>query len=273
MRAPYLCLMALLPLAACGATAGSPERSAPPTEAPTGSAGSSAEIVLDFDHVTAEFGSVLPDVRNAGSARVRTEVTTANGGRVRLAPGAGDGGALRLPAYGGSPEAPSAALLVWDTADALSPGERDFSFGATFQLDEVSEGDPSDNGDNLMQRGLFADTAQLKLQLDHGVPSCRVAGSDGAVVVAWPGPIERGRWLAVRCTRVGGLLTLAVTDPVSGSPEGEERQERGDIGTVEFASDVPFAIGAKVLAGGALPTSATDQFNGVIDDVFVAVPG
>jgi hypothetical protein len=62
------------------------------------------------------------------------------------------------------------------------PGSRDFEFGAGFSLDTKSTGDHADNGDNLIQRGLFGDKAQYKIQVDKGKVSCRIKGSGGAQV-------------------------------------------------------------------------------------------
>jgi len=257
----------LLLLAACG-LADDPADSSPP---PTSTPGATVQLLLDFDRIPAEFDTLLPEAENAGSAQVRTEVSTAHSGRIRLAPDPQGGGAARFPAYDGTEAAPVAALLVWDATEGeLSPGERDFTFGATFALDELSEGADSDNGDNLVQRGLYADAQQLKIQVDHGVPSCRVAGAEGEVVAALPEPVPSDTWVTVTCTRVGREVTLEVRDATTGRRSGIVT-ETGRTGALDFPATTPFGIGAKVLADGAVPTSASDQFNGTLDEVFFDV--
>ncbi len=225
------------------------------------------ELLVDFEEITAEFDSIVPRVTNVGTALVRTDVSTASGGRVRLARGAGaDGAGARFPSHVDGAQAPAAVLLIWPDGDGLSPGKADFTFGASFRLDAVSDGGEADNGDNVVQRGLYVDEAQFKLQIDHGVPSCRVAGPGGEVLVSLKTPVEREVWYAARCERRGVEVHLQVRDLEGGRPT-ENVVEKGPTGDLTFEPGVPLAVGAKVLADGRIPTSATDQFNGVVDDV------
>ncbi len=230
-----------------------------------------AQLRIDFDEITAEVGTLVPGAANLGTATVRTEVVTSEGGRLRLAQGAtGAGG--RFPAHLGEDASPAAALLIWSDDGALTPGNADFTFGASFRLDAVSEGGDADNGDNLVQRGLFVDKTQFKLQIDHGVPSCRIAGSAGEVVVVLDEPVRRDTWYTVRCTRRAPEVRLELRE-IGGSTPATVVSVQADVGTLRFGRRTPVAVGAKVLAGGVVPRTATDQFNGVVDDVVVEMFG
>ena len=261
-----LLVLVLVFVAACGGAASpateSPSRWEPPVTKPL--------LHLNFDDLTADFDTLLPGVVNVGVAEVRVEIATAHAGRVRLAPDPAGRGAARFPGHSEAADHPAAALVVWEVkGGALSPGKRDFTFGAAFNLDDVSEGGEADNGDNVVQRGLFADAQQFKLQVDHGVPSCRIAGTDGAVVVKWAGNVTRGKWMAATCTRQGRLVRLTLWDVASGRSLGTVQGE-GDIGALHFDSTTPFGVGAKVLEDGRV-SSSSDQFNGVIDEVYFDV--
>ncbi|MFB9313983.1 hypothetical protein [Nocardioides plantarum] len=238
---------------------------------------SGAEMLLTFEDSPGS-GAVLPGPRDLGTAPSQTRVRTSGGGRV-VADQGPDGLVGRFPAVGG-PNRPLAVVVVVPTEpDRLSPGEDDFSFGADVVLDEVSEG-PGDNGDNVLQRGLFADAVQYKLQLDHGRPSCRLAGAGGTAVAKADAPVTRGRWYRLRCRRHGDELVLEVrawrgdswgdswadsTRTVSRRPVGAMSFDRTD-GTV-----VPLSVGGKVGADGRIPDGSSDLLNGAVDNVFVDV--
>ncbi|MFS3128104.1 LamG domain-containing protein [Nocardioides sp. Bht2] len=226
-------------------------------------------LFLNFDELTAEFDSVVPSVQNLGSAPVRITITTASGGRVRLAPSP-SGVGVRFPERDDSSSG-AAAITVWDREGELSPGARDFRFGAQVMLDQESEGSSNDNGDNVMQRGLFTDPLQVKIQLDHGVASCRVAGDEGDLLAKAKRPVERGRWYSVDCARRGSLLRLRVKSLEQGGGEDQVANVRGNTGQVQFPANVPLSVGAKVGPDGDLMPSTTDQFNGAVDDVFFDV--
>lgn len=247
------------------ASSGGPEPANRSTEAIT------SALHLNFEEFTAEYDAVVPAVRNAGTAEVRTAVVTAGGGRVRLAPTL-HGAGLRFPerpaagAGGGA-----AAVVVWDPGGALSPGATNVAWGAVLRLDATSESGTVDNGDNVLQRGTFADASQLKLQVDHAVPSCRVKGTAGEVVTRAGEGLERERWYRVVCTRAGESLHLHV-QPLEGEAlTPRVSTVRGTIGSVDFATSVPWSVGAKVSNDGVITTSATDQFNGVVDEVHVSI--
>lgn len=265
-------LLGVLALIAGCEASSQPATQEPRQTDPGDRAAETALVMIDFDQTTAEFETLLPEVVNSGVATVRTEIVTAGGGRIRLAPDLGGGGAARFPAYASEGPAAAAALLLWDAGDGtdLSPGNRDFTFGATFSLDRASDGARGDNGDNLVQRGLFADEQQMKIQLDHGVPSCRVAGAEGEVFVEWTEAIARGTWFTLQCSRVGATVSLELTEVESRTSMGTVTVD-GPTGALDFSSGPPLAVGAKVAADGVIPTSSSDQFNGFIDEVFFDV--
>src|SRR5690606_25565528 len=99
-----------------------------------------------------------------------------------------------------------------------SPDDRDFSWGASFRLDAVSTGNPVDNGDNLIQRGLSSQPAMFKAELDLRRPGCTLKGTEGELIVRAATKVEPGIWYAVRCERQGDRLTVRVWEYRGGDP-------------------------------------------------------
>lgn len=261
-----LALPTLLPACAVSAPA---ETDAPPEAVPH-------DVQLDFEDPAATVGTVMAGTSNAGPLDVRIDVVTAAGGRVTSEPGP-SGNAARFPLAGGV-GAGSAAVLVRPAGpdDTLAPAADPFRFGVDFVLD-ASAVDPTavsgtDNGENLVQRGLFEDEHQYKLQVDHGVVSCRVAGTEGELVVKAATPVTPGIWYRVDCARDDAGLVLTVQ--VRGGDDWGPPQRwivPGPTGGVELDSAVPLAIGAKVGRDAVIVRSASDQFNGVLDNVYVEI--
>ncbi len=94
--------------------------------------------------------------------------------------------------------------------DLLNPEAKNFSFGADLRLNEVSSGKGDDNGDNVLQRGLFSDANQYKLQVDKRVPSCTVKSGRAQLFVKFDKGLDEG-WFRVRCAYEAGSLTLSVS--------------------------------------------------------------
>ena len=153
-------------------------------------------------------------------------------------------------------------------AACSTPGDDEFSFGATFQLDEESAGSEADNGDNLVQRGTFDSPGQLKLQLDHDVPSCRIKGDQGEVFVEAEGPVDPGAWYAVTCERNGSDVELTVKALGDGAGAGTWHAS-GPTGSISLQG-LPLTVGGKTGPDGT-PVASADQFNGAVDDVFLRV--
>ena len=216
---------------------------------------------------------------NAGSAVLHISVVTDDGGalldaRPRIDPASDR--AIRYPRYDADPAGPHAVVQVVDRrgADDLDPGVQPFRFGADFNLDTLSEdAGPGgrDNGDNLIQRGLFNRQAQYKIQLDHRIATCRVKGSLGTVSVSSSVHPVPGTWYRVMCSRQDDQLTIVVTRWDAGMPTSLRQSASGSIGVVSPVSrTVPLSIGGKLARRGVINESS-DQFNGRIDNVFIRI--
>ena len=248
--------------ASFGCAGDEPTSAAAPVERPR----PKVNLFLDFDDSVGVEGSVIPRVENSGTTPVDIEIVTQSGGRVRREDGPTDD-AGRFPTLDRS-EAAAVVVRSTGTNDALSPGTRTFRLGADFRLDEESDGLPTDNGDNLVQRGLFDGPAQYKLQLDKGYAACRVAGSTGAVLVRAPMPVESGQWYRMTCMRQGDTLKLNLLKAEDGAWRSlGPWTASGRIGLVRLSKSTPLSVGAKVLAGGEIVRSGPDQFNGAVDNV------
>jgi hypothetical protein len=217
---------------------------------------------------------------SAGSASVQTSVVTANGGRLTtVSSRAAQGKAVQFPAFDSSAAGARAVIKVVNTTrnDELAPGDRDFSWSADFRLDgdSVSHAKGShDNGNNLLQRGLYDDT-QFKLDADARRPACRLRGSTGdagAVRVLAPVAVAPDQWYNATCTRSGNTLTVSV---LAFDSAGNVTQQWTDsatstagFGTVTWARPgTPLVIGGKLSATGSMVEKCSDQFNGAVDNV------
>jgi Laminin G domain len=210
---------------------------------------------------------------NSGSAPLRVRRATWGGGRIRQAR-APHGPAVRLPAFRSTD--PGFATIRVDNLgapDRMRPDDGDFAFGASFSLDRISDGSAADNGDNLIQRGLFESPSQYKIQLDKRRVSCLVRGLDGGVVVEGARPVRPERWYRVKCVRRGEgiVLKIAAIDK-DGRGRRSITRQRGPIGAVTMPLDTPLSIGGKLAGDGTLRPTSTDQFNGAVARVFLRVP-
>jgi hypothetical protein len=258
--APAVALLLLLGVAGCGGGEKPPSGNAP--GAP------SAGLLLDFESGL-DVGTKAETVANAGKGKVHTEVRTSGTAAVEVVAGPDGGHAVRFPAYTGAGPAPAAVLVATDEGSGtLDPGDEGFSFGATFDLDEQSSGSEADNGDNLVQRGAFDSPGQLKIQLDHGVPSCRVKGDAGEVFAKADGPVDPGAWYTVTCQRSGSDVELTVKAYADGAGGGTWHAS-GPTGNITL-DDLPLTVGGKTGPDGT-PVASADQFNGAVDDVFLKV--
>jgi hypothetical protein len=230
---------------------------------PAHSAPAGREVNLTFED--ADLGS------NSGNVSATADVVTANGGSIENAPGEDGGTAASFPSFAAD-DPPLAAMTVVDDsgADDLSPGTADFRFGVDFLLDQRSEGASSDNGNNLIQRGLYGAGMQYKLQVDGNRLSCRVAGSDGAVTVRSSHVVGSGVWYRAACARSGTDVSLRVIR-LSDQATWDDSAS-GRIGTLEAPDrSTALSVGGKVDADGNLVSRSSDQFNGRLDNAFVNV--
>ena len=204
-----------------------------------------------------------------GDTTVAISVAALSGGSAKVVAGPDSAlpRAVQFPAYVQSGTYPRAVVRLAQTSgDALSPGSSDFEYGAVFRLNALSSGRSIDNGNNLFQRGLYADRAQFKLQIDHGYPSCLVKGSAGRVFARSSVKVTPDTWYRAACSRIGSRVTVAVTR--YGAATTVSKGVSGSSGTLTFGSSVRASIGGKLTSSGAV-VSSTDQFNGAVARAWV----
>ena len=227
-------------------------------------------LVLDFE--SALPGAVLRSgLANSGDGTARVDLVTANDPLSSF--GSVNGNEyLRLPRYSGLADGAFAALRVEAVgSDWLSPKTANFSFGADVRVDTLSEGTDIDNGDNVMQVGLYGDPAQFKLQVDRERASCVLRGAAGTVVAKSATKLAPKTWYRLKCQRVGDSVTLTEEVLYSDEPV-RETVESGELGVID-TDGAALSVGAKVSAAGKIVTGSTDQFNGRVDNVTYAFAG
>ena len=241
--------------------------------APSAFAADSRELLITFRGVS---GTVTDGttIATAGSASTIAVLRTHARGGARAAVGPNGGHAIRLPAFDADADAtrstvPLAVLSV--TGSALDPGWRPFEFGASFKLN-ASGNNNVDNGENLVQRGRYAAASQYKLQVDKGRPTCRVMGSKGAVMVAGA-KVVRNEWYDMSCRRTWGGVRLELTRHFGdGSTATRAWTASGSTGSLSgLAASTPLTVGGKLTTAGQPMARDADQFNGVVDTVFVDI--
>ena len=148
-------------------------------------------------------------------------------------------------------------VLQASTSDDLNPGTRPFAWGAMIKLPPNATGP----GENVIQKGFRARTGQFKLQVDGvaGHPSCVITETRTRAFheVYARVSIADGTWHRVDCLRSRTTLMIVVDRLISAEawiPAG-----------LLVANDMPLRIGGKSVLRG------NDQFNGAIDDVYVAL--
>jgi len=210
-----------------------------------------------------------------GSAPVTVSWSRISGGRAQPIAGPQGTPALDMPDFTTDAVYPRAVLVVRNATaqDSFNPGTADFMWGADFQLDAHSVADTGpDNGDNLLQRGLWDQSAEYKAEADLRRASCAVHGTEGTLLVRAKMDAEPGKWYRMRCYREAEGLTVTVQE-LGDSGWGPEIQAQvsGPVGAVTYPPSMPIAIGGKIAAGGALIHSATDQFNGWIANPVIRI--
>jgi hypothetical protein len=215
----------------------------------------------------------LKRLRNFGSAKVSAVVVRRDGGAAKRVRGAyRKGWAARLPMHAGDAAGPRAAIRISNKGgrDRLDPGRKDFVFGADFRLDGASAGG-LDDGDNLIQRGIFNRGRQYKIQVDMAIATCRIKGSEGAVLLNTE-QLQRKRWHRVRCQRVGDRVTLKVWRITRGGTRLVDSvwQEEA-TGAVTGPTRRPLSVGGRLTDSGKIPGRGSDPFNGIVDRPFFDV--
>lgn len=229
------------------------------------------DIAFTFDDPVVP-GDVVPGAGSVGTLPLHVGVVTLGGGELTWTSDPDHGWAVRTPVAQTDGEIRAAAIVVWPDEERrveLEPGRRAVRLQADFRADVPAAPRPGDDGDNLVQWGRFDDAVQLKLQLDHGTPSCRAVGSDRAVLVAADRKVVPDHWYRLTCAVLTGEVRLELLDLEAGGAPQEWAQPVSP-GAMVFGR-VPLSIGAKVGASGQLDRHSVDQFNGVIDRVVVDV--
>ncbi|MBW6437563.1 LamG domain-containing protein [Actinoplanes hulinensis] len=177
------------------------------------------------------------------------------GGRVRTV-AHGLGAAVAFPGKCIRLVCPHVVLQSGTSAD-LNPGTRDIAFGADVLLPPGQ----TSPGQNIVQKGYSTTSSQYKLQIDGaaGHPSCVLVDvrQPGIRIARSVVTTADGRWHRVRCQRSGTSLTIYVDNVVRG-------RTTVPAGLTVF-NDQPLRIGSK----GAYRDN--DQFNGVLDNVWVRI--
>lgn len=185
--------------------------------------------------------------------------------------------ALRFPEY--QEFQPALAIVTWwpfeadPHLDPFEPGSSDFSFGADFMQDKVEEGVPPEDGSNLLQRGLYSQPSQFKLEVDQGRPGCRVAGSAGDVQVRVGEAIAPATWYRVSCRRTldGVEIQLESISDDGSTTLIESVFQGGTTGHLSWDDPSPLALGGKLNPDGDIAASAPDQFNGAVTRPFLVI--
>lgn len=212
---------------------------------------------LNFDNPPNDQADILPWTTgcfaNAEGVAAQACITAGGGGSLTptIRPsGESTSPALKFP----MPNSGTAVVIVSDQ-NSLNPGTADFTLTAMVKLTsaEVSV------GANLVQKGLFSTTGgQWKLQIDNGIPSCRIAGTNPdetaapGVLVRWAAPITDIGWSYISCKRRGDELSISVDDATPVTTTGA---------TMNIANTADVRIGAKGTG------TNNDQFHGAIDNV------
>jgi hypothetical protein len=212
-------------------------------------------------------------VEAIGPGQPEVTVVRAHGGQLRATPGYDGMPALRFPAHEPMRDAPNAMLaLRSQDPDWLQPRGDQLVFGADLALDAVSDGTDRDNGDNVMQRGLFGAPAQFKLQVDHRRPSCLVRGDAGMVLTTSSVTLDARSWYRITCRRTDDEVEVTVSRLDDGSAvDTEVDRDRGEIGSVTFPAQTFLSIGGKLGPDGGPVEDATDQFDGSLTRIHVSI--
>jgi hypothetical protein len=166
------------------------------------------------------------------------------------------GGALAFPPPCHLEPCPRIALRA-ATAGDLDPGSRPISYGASVKLAP----DETTKGENVLQKGYSAQGSQYKLQIDGaaGEPSCVLVDDDQPRihVARSDRSVADDRWHTLECRRDGTRLSILV----DGARRGTATVPAG----LSVRNRIPLSVGGK----GSFTDN--DQFQGVLDDVWVDI--
>lgn len=269
-RLRWFLALAISPLTlAAGCAPATAGPSQPPTAAQT----------LAPPKMTSKATLLTFDERNLSAAKlgvtkpgVVVESLVAGGAKTTYGAGA-SGAGLVLPTHAQT-KAGQRMILVMrpvSSADPLNPGSRSFDFGADIKLESRSGDNAGDNGDNVLQRGLYGDYSQFKLQVDKRVPSCTVKSGPTRLFVKSKVKLGNG-WHRVGCSYRSGKLSLSVAG-ITGTTVAAAKVTTvaGTVKPLSFGLKTPVSVGGKFGANGKIVISNPDQFNGVLDNIYLDV--
>jgi len=229
-----------------------------PSSATTATAGTGATRAGDRGILVARYGfdggrpTAITDESGHGHT---LRLIAGNGGTVSTVRH-GQGHALRFPAKCiGNRRCPHVALQS-PSASGLNPGTRPISYGAKVLLPRSQ----TSQGQNVVQKGYSTTSSQYKLQVDGaaGRASCVLVGTrPGIKLITSSVSVADGSWHAVECRRTAKALTVLV--------DGAVRGNRALTPGLSVANNRPLSVGGK----GAY--SDNDQFQGILDDVWVRI--
>ncbi|WP_250002451.1 LamG-like jellyroll fold domain-containing protein [Actinoplanes sp. M2I2] len=233
------------PTAAAAGSAGKPTSGA---AGPTGKPKPSAEAV----RYTFDGPAPLADVSGHGH---HLSPVSRNGGAFKLVAHKG-GKALAFPPPCRDEPCPRIALRAGSTTE-LNPGRRPLRYGASVRL----AADQTTKGENVMQKGYSVRGSQYKLQIDGlaGRPSCVLVDDRRTAIHAAisSSGVADDRWHRLECRRSGARLSILVDGVVRG---------RATLpADLSVSNGLPFSIGGK----GSYADN--DQFQGLLDEVWVGI--
>jgi hypothetical protein len=97
-----------------------------------------------------------------------------------------------------------------------NPGSQNFALGIVFTSQSIPN--TSSYSGNLIQKGLFGDPGQVKLQLvpqAQGTVNCRIKGTSGAKIVTSSVNVDNGAWHTAVCWRSGNVVGVTVDGVVT----------------------------------------------------------
>lgn len=212
-----------------------------------------------------------------GRLEVDIELVTLDGGGLEIVPGPDGEAAFGFPPFVRDPAEPYPRAIIEVTGagdgDPMSPGTRDFVWGADFRIDKDSFGSAIDNGDNLVQRGLSNHPTMFKAEVDGDRAACTVIGDEGTQIIRASERVRPGWWYRLRCQRAGDELAVFVTEyEPSGGISSYASRIAGPIGDVTMPTpETPLTVGGKIGADGGILDDASDQFNGVVMNPVLAI--
>ncbi len=125
--------------------------------------------------------------------------------------------------------------------ESQNPGADDFAMSETFTSQPIPAG--VGYSGNVMQKGLFGDPGQIKMQLvptNGGTVSCRIKGTNGAKMLGSRVLVGDGAWHTATCWREGasiGLTVDGVTKSVQWDPGSIANRKRVTIGNKSATAD------------------------------------